>query len=860
MRGPVDLLRRAVSVAGGVALLLLTRHGAAQIDLARLVQGMQGDGRAPLSAQVLLPDSFHSGRAGRIPLVVRAAGGAAPSAPGLVSLGNVSVGEFTPEQALALFTAQPSWSFDWAPPRHVLLDKVDGWIHGSAVRSEFGLSGQGVVLGIVDTGLDLTHPDFQTAAGGTRVQWLLDFSKSAQGLQPTLEQAYGCGGDIDCAVYSATDIDSLLAAGDASQIPTDSFGHGSHVGSLAGGNGLGSASPKYIGVAPEATFVVARVTRADDGLIQDTDVLRAVKFVFDRASELGMPAVVNLSLGSDFGAHDGSSGLEQGLADFVGPNHPGRAVVVAAGNSAALYDGGDQSEVNTAGNPGPFGIHTEVSIARDSSSNVPVITPVTDGDGVTVSGRVYVWLQFSPGDEVTVSLYDKSGQLIRPISRGQATSAQRGDCTATIFNGTSGSDASSVELGANGAVVVLDGSWPADENFTLRLEGHGTAELWMESTGALELGIGALFPRGEKQGTINVPASAAALIAVGATVNRTSWTDVDGDAVSMPEFGSLDPVPLDSTAYFSSAGPSLLGVMKPDIVAPGVYVAGAMAAAADPRNSGASVLFQSQGRCATLGLTSDCFVVDEKHAITSGTSMSAPIVAGAIALLFQRDPSLTEDGARALLQAGARPLQGVTLDERQVGPGALDLQGAVDVQDAESTPVQRDPGRQTWLVLSQSYANPDPSRPVQGYLELRDDNGQLADGFDPGRLRLETQSALLLEPLTRVAPGLERFQVAAPAGSGGEQLGLQVLFDDKVLVSRTLPIGVDRWVAEGGVSARGGCSVASGARPRDWFWLFLCAGATVAGFRVSRNRRCRRAARMDRDPDRVGATRRRRPC
>ena len=147
-----------------------------------------------------------------------------------------------------------------------------------------------------------------------------------------LESAYGCDGkDTACAVYAASDLDALLASN--GNPPTDDFGHGTHVASLAAGNGLSSKVPTYIGMAPEATFVVARVAQAN-GDIDDADVLRAVKFVFDRAADLGMPAVVNLSLGSDFGAHDGSSALEGELSGMVGPDFPGRAIVVAAGNSA----------------------------------------------------------------------------------------------------------------------------------------------------------------------------------------------------------------------------------------------------------------------------------------------------------------------------------------------------------------------------------------------------------------------------------------------------------------------------------------------------------------------------------------------
>ncbi len=772
----------------------------AQVDLGAFGRAL---GNTAASGSPALPRVFMRTRAGTVPVIVRALSGGI-SAPELTSLGRFALGELDPARIAALGEAHPDWSFDWSPPRHTLLDKVDGWVHAAAVRQETQTSGQGVVVGIVDTGVDLSHGDLQTADHKTRVAWLLDVTLPPAGLHVDLESAYGCNTGSGCAVYAASDLDTLLGNGISGDEPTDIFGHGTHVASLAAGNGLSSKVPTYIGMAPEATYVVARVAQ-DDGSIVDADVLRAVKFVFDRAADLGMPAVVNLSLGSDFGAHDGSSALESELSAMLGPDFPGRAIVVAAGNSAGLYEGLDSPY------PEPFGIHTEVHVPRDSVSLVPLLTPAAMGGGDQVTGAAYVWIGFRPGDDVTVGLDVQGGSWVPQLKVGQATTYTQGNVSATIFNGTEnteGADAATTSFspGRNGAVVIISGQWSTDSDFKIHLEGHGTAELWVQGTGDLdaELNLGALFPSALKEGTINVPASASELIGVGATLNRTSWVDVFGTPIDMPALGALSNAPLDTIAYFSSGGPNALGALKPDIVAPGVAVAGAMAPVADPRNNDGVGLFASAGRCPG---TEECFVVDETHAITSGTSMSAPIVAGAIALLFERDPTLTQDSVRALLQAGARPLQGLVLDERQVGPGALDIEGALSVATAGASPALRVPGSKSWLALSESYAHPDPNWPFVGFVELRDDAGAIADGFDDSRLRLVAAPATISENLTRVASGFYGFTVNAPAGSGGSTLHLQVLFDDQPIVTQDVPIAVDRWVANDGVSTRGGCAL-----------------------------------------------------
>ena len=88
-----------------------------------------------------------------------------------------------------------------------------------------------------------------------------------------------------------------------------------------------------------------------------SNIIRGVQFVFRVAGKdyMNEPAVVNLSLGGDAGAHDGTSTLERELSTLVGPNFPGHAIVVAAGNSADLYD-------TSSAYPKPLGIHTSVQV------------------------------------------------------------------------------------------------------------------------------------------------------------------------------------------------------------------------------------------------------------------------------------------------------------------------------------------------------------------------------------------------------------------------------------------------------------------------------------------------------------------
>ncbi len=794
----------------------------ADLDFARIVKGLAA-GRQRAAA---LPRALLSSARRDVSLLVER-GAASAALPGAaVPINAQWFALSAPSERARELATLPGVTLHWAPERRLLLDQASQWTHVAGFRAMGGGSGRGVAIGIVDSGVDLRHPDLRGPDGATRVKWWIDFTRAPAALQPDLEEKFGCTLDDSCAVFSGSDLDALLRNDVSGDEPRDNIGHGTHVASLAAGNGSSLAPPKYVGVAPDADLIVARVVGSNVG-ISDATVARAVSFVFERAQALGEPAVANLSLGSDLGAHDGSSALERVLASFVGPEQPGRAIVVAAGNSAGLY-----RTANSA-YPEPFGVHTQVHVPRESPARVPILTPA-QGASLT-QGRVEVWLSQLPGDALEVGFSRASGPVGRLARPGEALQLHSDDLDVLILNGV---DAGNQGIGSRACLVVIDGSWPSGETFALRLGGHGTASLWATGGGDLDpnFSVGPLFPRGQKEGTINVPASSPELIAVGATVNRTEWLDWQGNIISRPENGAIERGVPDSTSYFSSAGPNADGVMKPDIVAPGVFVIGAMASASDPRRALRPTMFSGEELCDGLG---ECLVVDDYHAVARGTSMAAPLVSGAVALLLEREPSLTQDKLRALLQAGARPLAGAVLVEQQLGVGALDVEGAISALDDPSARPFVAPTRASWVTFAASFAHPDPSSSVLAYLELRDDAGHLAD-VAASRLAAHVRGGSLAEPLSRIGPGFYRFAVSAPAESGGSALGLTITCDGELIAERSLPIAVDPGALSGPALARGGCAVATPARGGA---ALQSALALLIVSALRRGRRGRRGAR-----------------
>jgi hypothetical protein len=190
--------------------------------------------------------------------------------------------------------------------------------------------GEGVVLGIIDYGCDFAHRNFRNSNGTTRIEALWDQSP---GLQAMGDVQYG-------RVYSKSAIDSALK----SKQPYDVLGydpdparlgmHGTHVMDIAAGNGAGSGIP---GVAPKTTIVFVHLSTNDIPWVGEASLttklgdsvhlLEALAWIFQTAGK--RPCVVNVSLGTNGGPHDGSTPFEQAL-DAMVTAAPNRAVVVAA--------------------------------------------------------------------------------------------------------------------------------------------------------------------------------------------------------------------------------------------------------------------------------------------------------------------------------------------------------------------------------------------------------------------------------------------------------------------------------------------------------------------------------------------------
>ncbi len=486
-----------------------------------------------------------------------------------------------------------------------------------------GQTGAGVVVGLVDTGIDTSNPDFQHEDGTTRILSIWD--QTAAGTPPP------------GFTYGTESSAAQINAGTASEI--DGLGHGTHVAGIAAGNGRATGnfeeSYQYVGIAPEADLCVVKTT------FQNTAIVDGVSYIFQKAASLGKRAVVNLSLGTQEGPHDGTLALDQMLNALTGP---GKIIVTAAGNE------------------GNSGLHGQVIVGASAQNMTLVIPPYTDAPG---TGNDFVLLSgwYSGLSRISLTVTTPGGSTLGPVAMGQNLLGQSTtDGFVDIRNATTPTTNGAREIlvqiyDANASHPPGNGAW----TFTFTpvfLGGGGRVDTYIyESALAGGNGPPVVWTLGAmSEGTIDSPGDADSVVTVGAHATKACWQGVDADQhcwFPIPTLGAIAP--------FTSRGPRRDGAFKPDLVAPGLGVTSSLSAD-------------------FVGVAQLAIATDGVHVNFSGTSMSSPHVAGATAILLARSDwaAAGPTAIRARFQATARADSFTgTVPNWIWGSGKLDLGAAI---------------------------------------------------------------------------------------------------------------------------------------------------------------------------------------
>ena len=390
------------------------------------------------------------------------------------------------------------------------------------------LTGKGVLMAVIDSGIDYFHDDFRNEDGTTRILELWD-----QALDK---------------VFTAAEINNALEAESRAEareiLPSvDGSGHGTSVAGIAAGNGRESEGA-YRGVAFESELLVVKLGSArEEGFPRTTELMRGVDFVVRRAVEMRQPLVVNISFGNTYGSHDGTGLLETFLNDIG--NYGQTTIVVGSGNEGATA-GHVSGNFPAAGGRGGRGTGSAGG-ERSSGGNYGTVRSELSVAPYETGVSVQLWKDYT--DRFTVTLETPSGERLGPLSEQLGPVRFRYRRTQVlVYYGKPGPFSVAQEIYFD--FVPDEGNYVESGIWTFILEPQrivqGRYDFWLPSSAVLNFAT--RFLESTPDTTLTIPSSAAKVITVGAYNSIT-----------------------DSYADFSGRGfTRMTDQVKPDLCAPGV--------------------------------------------------------------------------------------------------------------------------------------------------------------------------------------------------------------------------------------------------------------------------------------------------
>ena len=263
------------------------------------------------------------------------------------------------------------------------------------------LSGKGILLAVIDSGIDYTNRNFRNADGSTRILSLWDQTVS----QDAEKGFFPPEGFQTGTEFSREQINAALREADPLRqyelVPSrDSSGHGTAVAGIAAGAAVnvtgGTANNNYEGVAPESELLIVKLgTPRENSFPRTTEMMRAVTYVVRKAQSLNRPVAINLSFGNTYGAHDGSSLLERFLDNAA---EIGRTVICVGSGNEGASAGHREGRVNVGETAA-----TELSVgAYETAFSVQLWKSYTDVFRITLQ---------SPGGQEFSFSTEKGGEI-----------------------------------------------------------------------------------------------------------------------------------------------------------------------------------------------------------------------------------------------------------------------------------------------------------------------------------------------------------------------------------------------------------------------------------------------------------------
>lgn len=466
---------------------------------------------------------------------------------------------------------------------------ISSCIRSVQENQTYNLTGKGVIVAIIDSGIDFAHPDFRNEDGSSRILYLWDQTET--GTPPA--------GFIAGAEYSQQQLNEALNSPRPLDVvnSTDRNGHGTAVAGIAAGNGRASDGVN-MGVAPQADIIAVKVgSKGYQSFGRTTELMRAIKYVIDKARQRNQPITVNMSFGMNNGSHRGDSLFETYLSEIS--TEWKNCIIIPTGNEGAAAH------------------HYAGQISSNQTSDIEFFT-------VAGIEQFYLsmWKNFT--DSLSVELLFPSGASSGVINiESQMKRVRINNLVLTVIFGQPSHYSIHQEIlftikATTG--TISPGVWK------LRLIASnvvdGNFEIWLPTLE--EVTARTYFSSPSINNTMTIPSTAQKVIKV------AGYNDRVGNIAEFSGVGSINPV-----------------LPNPDLAAPAVGIL-----------------------TAKSGGGYDSY---------TGTSMAAPFVTGAAALIMQwgivngNDPFLYGERVKAFLRLGANRIGATPYPNATFGYGTLCL-------------------------------------------------------------------------------------------------------------------------------------------------------------------------------------------